>query len=97
MSQINPFTGSVLQAPQVQRQQATEKDRSLRRAADASKNAALAEDRLEHQVESSDLVTPAHEDERHEQQKRKSRKRATATESNSSASDDENPHVDLTA
>lgn len=97
MSQINPFTGSIVQAPQVQRQQAADKDRHLRKANDVAKNSALADDRLEHQVESSDTVAPLHEDDQHpDQQKRKSKKRpASATTQDSD--DQTPPHVDLTA
>ena len=46
MTQINPFMGSILQSPVVQRQQSAEKDRQVRRANDMEKNAALPEDFL---------------------------------------------------
>lgn len=62
VSQINPFTGSVLQAPHVQRTQATDRDRQLRRVNDLSKNAALQGEQHQHEVESSEAVTPAHDD-----------------------------------
>jgi len=94
MSQINPFTGSILQAPQVQRQQAADKDRQLRRVNDRAKNAALNDDTLEHQVESSDVVAPTHD--APDQQKRhrpKPAKRAAADQSESNPP----PHVDVTA
>jgi hypothetical protein len=96
MSQINPFTGSILQAPQVQRQQATDKDQHLRRASDLSKNSALQEDQLEHQVESSDAIAPVHEDD----QKNAPQKRKPARHPNSQSSEvdaDESPRLDLTA
>jgi len=97
MSQINPFTGSILQAPQVQRQQATDKDRHLRRASDLSKNAALQDDQLEHQVESSDAVTPVHEDDqKNSPQKRKPAKDPNP-QSNEDDADEPPPRLDLTA
>src|SRR5688500_5865586 len=56
MSQINPFTGAVLQGPHVQRQQAADKDRHLRRVQDQSRHAALTGDKLEHQVENAEAI-----------------------------------------
>jgi hypothetical protein len=66
MSQINPFAGSILQSTQAQRHQATERDHQVRRAHESSKNSALSADELEHQVESSEELTPIHEDDKHE-------------------------------
>jgi hypothetical protein len=95
MSQINPFTGSVLQAPQVQRQQAADKDRQLRRVSDQAKNAALNDDKLEHQVESSDVVAPTQD---HPQQPKKKDKRKPAERTPDTPSEsDQPPRVDLTA
>ena len=92
MSQINPFTGSILQSTQVQRQQATEKDRQVRRAAEKVRNAALTDDAAEHQVESSEELRPIHEDQRHERRfKRPTHKGQAKPE------DDQDPHLDLTA
>jgi len=71
MSQINPFTGSILQSPTVQRQQAAEKDRQVRRAQDIEKNAGLREDRLEHQVESSEALAAIHDEDSPDPRKRK--------------------------
>ena len=97
MSQINPFTGSILQAPQVQRQQSSDKDRHLRRASDLSKNSALHDDQLEHQVESSDAVTPVHEDDqKNPPQKRKPAKHPDA-KSNEDSDEEHPPRLDLTA
>ena len=56
MTQINPFVGSVVQASGVQRTQASEKDRQLRRVADLQKNAGLTGDRFEHAVESAEAL-----------------------------------------
>ncbi len=99
MTQINPFTGSILQAPTVQRQQAAQKDRQLRRVSDLEKNAALDDDQLEHQVESSDVVAPVHADDEHHEQKRKSKKRLADSNRAATSNDDDQPppHVDLTA
>lgn len=95
MSQINPFTGSILQTPQVQRQQAVEKDRQARRVTDRVKNSALTEDQLDHQVESSEAVIPIHEEERHDRQFKRPRHHKHPAD----PQDDANlpPHLDLTA
>jgi hypothetical protein len=94
MSQIDPFTASVMQAPYVQRQQATEKDRQTRRAQELEKDAALAEDELEHQVESSEELAPIHEQQKQDRDfKRSKHEHAQETDEETG----EEPHLDLTA
>lgn len=61
MSQINPFSGYVAGSAQVQRQQAADKDRQVRRAQQLTKNVALEDDQLEHQVESAEELKPVRE------------------------------------
>ena len=90
MTQINPFTGSIVQAPQVQRTQAAEKDRQLRKVTDLSKNAALQGDQLHNEVESSEALTPA-QDEQPRKNPRQSRKKPRAEP------DDGESHIDVTA
>jgi hypothetical protein len=92
MTQINPFTGSIVQAPQVQRTQAAEKDRQLRKVTDLSKNAALQGDQLQHEVESSEALTPA-QDEQPRKNPRQSRKKPRT----SAEQDDGESHIDVTA
>ena len=95
MSQINPFTGSILQAPHVQRSQAADRDRQLRRATDLSKNAALAGQQLQHEVESSEAITPVHDDQsKNPQQRKKSKPHDTASQDDRG---DGTEHLDLTA
>jgi hypothetical protein len=94
MSQINPFTGSILQAPDTQRLQSAEKDRQVRKAQDAVKNAGLTEDKLEHQVESSEELTQVHQDQQQREREKKGKKRKPEKDS---TSNDDNPHLDLTA
>jgi hypothetical protein len=94
VSQINPFTGAILQAPHVQRSQATDRDRQLRRATDLSKNAALAGEQLQHEVESSEAITPAHED---QAKNPKQRKKPDPQQSAPGNDDADNDHLDLTA
>ena len=96
MSQINPFIGSILQATDVQRQQADTKDRRLRRVADLAKDSALVDDQLEHQVESSDAVAPVHADGEHPEHTRK-KPRKHPDDSDHDDADDSPPHLDLTA
>ena len=93
MTQINPFTGSVLQSTQVQRQQSTEKSAQTRRQQNEQKATGAHGDEFDHQVESSDAVTPIHEE--HKQQSQKKRQ---GPHQDPKASDDEtDPHLDLTA
>ena len=95
MLQINPFTGSVVQTPQVQRQQSAQKATQLRRAADAEKDSALREDQLDHQVESSEALSAIHDD----AQRRDTKKRPPAKPKPTTDDADESgpSHLDLKA
>jgi hypothetical protein len=94
MSQIDPYLGSILQLPYVQQQAATDKDRQVRRASDLEKDAALAEDQLEHQVESSEELAPINE----QQKQNRDFKRSKHEHSNEDEEETgEEPHLDLTA
>jgi hypothetical protein len=95
MTQINPFTGSILQSPTVQRQQSAEKDRQVRRAQDMEKNAALPGDHLEHQVESSDALSPIHDEDSPDPRKRKRHDHPPKARTHDDPADDS--HLDLTA
>ena len=92
MTQINPFTGSVLQSTVVQRQQSTEITAQVRRQQDEQKATGARADGFEHPVESSDAVTPVHEE--HKQQSQKKRQ---GSHENQKQSDDATDHLDLTA
>src|SRR5687768_3744737 len=59
MSSINPFSGYLAQGSQVERTQAADKSRQIRRAQQLAKNIAQQDDNLEHQVESPDTVSAA--------------------------------------
>jgi len=94
MTDINPFTGSIVQAPQVQRQQASDKDKQLRRAVDQQKNAALQGDRLEHQVESAEELSEIHDQDTRDPRKRK---KPTKPQQPVDAEDDSGgSHIDVT-
>lgn len=93
MTQFNPLTGSILQSAQVARQQAATKAAQLRRAQQLEKNVALRDDELEHQVESSEALTPAH-DGQQEQHRQGGRDPHGAPKP---PAGDEPPHIDLTA
>lgn len=90
MTQINPFTGAIVQSMQVQPRQSAEKDRQIRRMQNLVKNAALQGDHLEHQVESTDALhaTNDGQDSHPEQQKNPHPQHPKK---------DEPPHIDLTA
>lgn len=95
MSQINPFQNSILQAPMVQHEQSAEKVREVRRAAERTKNSALDEDQLEHQVESSEELAPVHEDQQHERRFKQSRHRDHKEDD--SEDGDSPSHIDVKA
>ena len=91
MTSINPFSGYVAQGSQVERTQAADKTRQVRRTQDLSKNVALQDDQLEHQVESSDAVAAVHDDQQPNQQQQQPKKDPKDETS------DEPPHLDITA
>lgn len=74
VSQINPFTGALIQATNVQRSQAGERDRALQKARDLQKNSAQGMDQFDHQVESSEAVEAPHDHENADPRKRRNRK-----------------------
>src|SRR5690349_17356388 len=102
MTQINPFAGSIVQSPQVQRTQAADKDQQARKTQDRTKDAGLGGgDTFEHQVESTDAPQPIHdEDERQNnpqhQQHRRSPKQSTESPE-ATVEQDPPSHLDLTA
>jgi hypothetical protein len=92
MSQINPFIGSAVQATNVQRTQANEKDRQLQRATDLRKNSGLTGDRFEHAVESAEGIDPAHDEHKKDPKKKRPQQKKDQPDS-----DDEQPRLNLTA
>ena len=62
MSSINPFSGYVAAGSQLERTQAADKARQVRRAQALSKNVAARDDELEHQVENTDVVAALHDE-----------------------------------
>ena len=91
MSQVNPLAGAILQSITSQRQIGVEKEQQVRREQVLERNIAAEDDRFEHQVESSDTVTPTNDGQsNHDQHGRKKQKKGK---------DDgqEEPHIDLTA
>lgn len=94
MTSINPFSGYVAQGTQVERAQATDKTRQIRHTQDLSKNVALRDDEMEHQVESSDAVGSATDDQGSGQPAQQQHKEHAKEKGDD---DDERPHIDLTA
>lgn len=94
VTQINPFTGSVLQAPQAQRVQQAERAGLLQKAQDLKKNSALGGDRFEHQVEASEELSAIHDEEQRKQQKRRPPRQSGPADE---PEDDAPPHIDVTA
>ncbi|HZZ41971.1 MAG TPA: hypothetical protein VFE58_03475 [Tepidisphaeraceae bacterium] len=89
MTQFNPLAGSILQSSQVARQQAATKSAQIRRAQLLERNVAQRDDEMEHQVESSEELTPTHDRQDDEGQPGKQKQRKDG--------EDDKPHVDLTA
>lgn len=72
MSQINAITGSIVQAPTVQRQQEMGKAQQIRQRQDREKNAAASdESEVEQSVASPDQVQPTGNDQHGRQKGRK--------------------------
>jgi hypothetical protein len=90
MSSINPFSGYLAQGSQVERTQAAEKSRQIRRSQQLAKNIAQQDDNLEHQVESPDTVSGASGEQKPKDDKRKGKGK-------SRKDDDGQSHVDIKA
>ncbi len=98
MTQINPTIGSILQSTTVQRAQSAEKNAHVQRVQNRTKDSATNSDQFEHQVESSEALTPAHdEDPRHPQQRKSKRKKpSNPPEARDDSDDDGQRHIDVT-
>lgn len=94
MSQINPFTGSILQATNVQRTQAAEKDRALQRVREIQKNSAQGMDQFENQVESAEAIDTDDHQEQTDPRKRKPRRGKQGPQDDGS---EDSPKLDLRA
>ena len=97
MSQINPFTGSLILSGQIQPRQNTDKERQIRRLQNLGKNAALQGDRLEHQVESADALVSIHDEGNSPQQNKKRPQPQVPKQGEKSGESGDAPHIDLTA
>lgn len=92
MTSINPFSGYVAQGSQIERAQATDKTRQVRREQTLSKNVAVRDDEMEHQVESTDAVAGIHDEQGQGQQHPRKDPKHKPT-----GGEEEPPHIDLTA
>ena len=100
MTGINPFAAPLAQSSTVQHQQSAEKSRHVRRTQEMSKDVALRDDQLEHQVESSEELSPIHdEDQEHPAQKRRKKRAGRYNPNAQDAGEGDEPetHLDLTA
>ena len=70
MEIINQLAAPLAQSAQVARQQTSEKTQQIRRAQTARKNAAAQSDTFEHTVESTEEITPIHDEQRQPQDPR---------------------------
>ncbi len=94
MTSINPFSGFLAQGTQVERAQAGEKSRQVRRTQALSKNVAARDDELEHQVESTEAVAGVKDDHSQQQGKKKQNKRDGTKEDEG---EEDAPRLDITA
>jgi hypothetical protein len=86
----------VAQGGQLERTQASDKTRQVRREQVLSKNVAARDDELEHQVESADAVASVHDDQNHsDPQKRHQQQQPKRDET--APDGDEPPRLDVTA
>src|SRR4051794_37066906 len=94
MSSINPFSGYVAQGSQVERSQAADKTREVRRTQALSNDVARRDDEMEHQVESADAIVSTNGDEQpqQEQQQRKGGQKPEGDE----GEDEAGPRLDVT-
>ncbi|HWB54468.1 MAG TPA: hypothetical protein VG722_09755 [Tepidisphaeraceae bacterium] len=91
MTQFNPLSGAIFQSGMVQQQQAADKTSQIRRNQQLEKNAALEDDQMENQVESSEEITPVDDaDEQSLDQFNRRNKKPYKGE-------DGKPHIDVTA
>jgi hypothetical protein len=95
MSQVNPFTGSIVQTAQVQRAQSADREHQVRKQEVRTKDAAAASDLFEHTVESSDAVSAIHEQDHSSDQGSRRKRHAPAEPSQPDS--DQPPTLDLTA
>ena len=96
MSSINPFSGYVAQGSQVERSQAADKTREVRRTQALSNDVARRDDELEHQVESADAIVSINGEE-HPQQQQQQQQQRKEEEKQKGDQDQTPPRLDITA
>jgi len=93
VSQINPFTGAIIQSTQVQQTKSTAQDKHIRRVQNLGKNSGLTGDQLEHEVESTDALHPASDRDSYQPQRQPPHKQKPKPQ----AEDDPPKNIDVTA
>jgi hypothetical protein len=91
MNPFSPIVGSILQSSQAQRLAAGDRVNQVRRAQQFRRSIAIAEEQLDHQVESSEELQPIHEDRDEDHTKDRRPKR------DQQDSKDNEPRLDITA
>lgn len=99
MSQLNPFVAAVLPSAQAQRQQSAEHVGSVRRAQEARKVTTQGQtsDTFEHQVESSDAITEAKDQDRRRQRNPQHSRPSPDEQGDVTGEDQQPPRLDVTA
>lgn len=95
MEIVNQIAGSLAQSVVVTRQQSADKSRQIRRAQTLSKDVAAPSDSFEHKVESTEELTPVHDEQKRQEPRRKSKR--SHPPAPDQPSDGDAPRIDLTA
>jgi DNA repair ATPase RecN len=92
MTFINPLAPALLPSAQAQQQAAADKARQIRKAQTAARNIAAEADRLEHQVESAEELTPVHDEDNPSK-----REQGRQPKRDGQGKADDEPHIDVKA
>ena len=97
MIPFNPLSGAVAGSVPAQRIAQAEREHHVRRAQALSKSVAAEDDRLEHQVESGDTVREVHGETTDADRRRKPQGHSRGTDDDGDGTEDDRPHIDVTA
>lgn len=94
MPYLNPLANALLQGQQSQQQLATDKTRQVRRAQVQVRATGATGDTFEHQVESTEELSPIHDEQPQKREQRSKKRRAKRSDNDVGPSDE---HLDIKA
>jgi hypothetical protein len=97
MSPINPLAGTLMGGAVAQSTAESEKTGQLRRRQIQTRDIATRDDELEHQVESSQQVDPATNDQHNSPDRRRAHRQHSTNDADGEGSDSQVEHLDVTA